>query len=340
MSARIIPAVIILVATACAAAAQNEIVQGQSRELGIEFKLLGDENWCHPTVGVHLEARHPSAFNLDNKLFLRALGRIRAIIQDECPAVENITIEGAVRQRPVFAAESSRLLGWRRYIPLSPVTGEPYCPAPLKPGAECNRRLAAYAIAKRVMRGDPFADTELTTALNGSDEEYLVWRSVNAVGKLRIETPDKFPGLSTSALLAETVIGNIADGCAVAGGVAHRDQPVDFDVALAQRGVTCVRNAERDEQNAVLIQFDEGRFVIISLWSDQAPRAAGGMAKILADSIRQVGRFAPKSTAAPIPPAAGSQPGLLINPVLRSPGAPTPNQLPRKIDPLPQERRG
>src|SRR5436853_887146 len=80
-----------------------EPVKGQSRELGIQFEVRGGATWCAPDVTVALTATKPEAFKPETEQFVLMLGRIRAVVMDQCPAVERLIFDGAAGQRAVFS---------------------------------------------------------------------------------------------------------------------------------------------------------------------------------------------------------------------------------------------
>ena len=105
-----------LLAVAAAGGAAGEPVKGQSRELGIRFEVRGGEDWCGSEVGVDLTADKADAIKPDTLPFVRMAGRIRAVVMDQCRAVERIVFHAAAPRRPGLTIETTRLTRWRGLV--------------------------------------------------------------------------------------------------------------------------------------------------------------------------------------------------------------------------------
>ena len=164
--------------------AEAEPVRGQSRELGIAFELDGDAQWCGPQVRVVLTASQDNAYQAESIAFLNMIGRIRAVIDKQCRPVEHIVFDGYVGQSLTFAAETSRRTRWRRFLVLDPLTRKPLCSAQVDP--QCGRRVGAYVTVRHIMRGEGFAEVELTSLLESGSNWHLAWKARGVRGGVRL----------------------------------------------------------------------------------------------------------------------------------------------------------
>ena len=267
---RLICAAALLVATVATATA--ETVHGRSRELGIAFELTGGEDWCHPDVGIALSADKASVYQPEGEAFLKMVGRIRAIINTQCPSVERIYVIGHVEQKPVFAAEMSRLTRWHRFIPLDVNTKKPLC-APT--GSECDKRIAAYLTMTQLMRGEAFADIEVTSVMEDRNDLQLAWTMRNAYGALKISHRSEFNNqYTTNAAFADANLPAIAEACKAAGGTSSRIPSADHGAALAQRSLLCRRPGNPNSLNIILVVSEGDWFYLFSLWATEPHMAA------------------------------------------------------------------
>ena len=266
----LICAAVLIVATM--GTAVGEPVRGRSRELGIAFELTGGETWCHPDVGIALSADKASVYQPEGIEFLKMIGRIRAIINAQCASVERIYVIGHVERKPVFAAEMSRLTQWRRFIPLDVATKKPLCtPA----GAECDKRVAAYATMTQLMRGEAFADIAVTSVMEDRGDLHLAWTLRNAFGALKISHRSEFDNrYTTNAAFADANLPAIEEACKAAAGTSARIPSADHGPALAQRSLLCRRSGKRNSLNIVLVASEGDWFYLFSLWGTEPHMAA------------------------------------------------------------------
>ncbi len=255
-----------LLAVLCAAAADAQPVNGRSRELGIAFETIGGEQWCSPAVAVQLTAQNAAAYNLDHAPFALMLGRIRAILVDQCRATELITFDGAAAGRRVFLAEASKLTQWRRFIGLDPTTQQPMCQGASRNSAECDKRAAAYITAKQLMRGSLFDDADLATFLDTGSEEHLAWRTQAVAGRLQLTNPEELGGqYENIAALADAIIGQSADACAGAGGQSGQIATGDYVGDIAYRSLACQPSGQAIYQVSTVIVSRGGWYYVFSL---------------------------------------------------------------------------
>jgi hypothetical protein len=277
----------VLLAAAAAGAAAGEVVKGQSRELGIQFEVRGGDAWCKPDVAVALTAPKVDVFQPEARPFVQMLGRIRAVVMDQCPTVERIVFEAAAQRRAVVAIEMTRLTRWQRLIAFDPETRRPVCPRAEPAAAECGKRADAYLAVHRIMRGDQFAAAELTTVLDEQDEAHAVWVDGGVVGKLTVRDRGDLPArYASNAELGEAVAGAVVAQCRRDGGAP---EPVWAETwfagserEIAVRGLSCRPRAGPAGHHALLVTSAGSRFHVLAL------RAEGSDAEAVRTAARQL----------------------------------------------------
>lgn len=272
--------------TAGISAAAAEPVHGRSKELGIRFALAGGSDWCNATVVVRLRAGRASVYQPDDIPFLKMAGRIRAIINAQCPTVERILYVGFVKRRKVFAAEMTKLTRWRRFISLDPDTEAPTC-AGAQDDGECDKRAAAYTMMTQVLTGPAFADVELTSVMEDRTDLHAGWRANEAFGALKLRRRSEHEGRDTdNAALAEANIADVEEACSEKGGQALRIPSADYGEPLTFRSVLCQRPGEPSLLNIVLVTTRNDWFYLFSLWGEEPNMApANTMATALAEAL-------------------------------------------------------
>jgi hypothetical protein len=279
---RVLGAALVLVGGLTAAAA--EPVRGQSRELGISFELAGESDWCNPTVVVELSSDKASVYQPEGVPFLKMMGRIRAIINDQCPKVERIVYAGFTRDRKVFAVEMTKLTGWRRVISLDPETETPAC---RQPGDACDRQVAAYVKLTQIMNGPFFADVELTSVMENRNDLDAGWTSKQAFGALKLSRRSEHKGrYADSAAFADANKGGIEEACKEEGGRTVQLQGPDYGNVLAFRSVLCQRPGKPSRLNIVVVTSEGEWFYLFSFWGEEPNMApANTMATRVAEAL-------------------------------------------------------
>jgi hypothetical protein len=276
-------------------AAALEPVRGRSRDLNIDFEASGGAKWCAPAVVVRLDAPQPSRFDLDHAAFVLMIGRIKSIVLDQCFSAELITFEGRAKGAAAFAMEISRLTKWRRLTRLDPPTRKPLCDGVQPRGADCDRRIAAYATAKQMMRGPAFSEVEIVTLLDTGVADHLVWKANNIVGKLQLSHRGELGGTFDNGSLADAIAAQTGAACSASGGRAGAPTSATYEKNLAYRGLACQAAGGAVVQNVILVASENDWFYIFSLWSDDAnhehvsaaaSRLVKGIGMIRADRAR------------------------------------------------------
>lgn len=280
-----------LLAVAAAGSAAGEAVKGQSRELGIQFEVKGGETWCKPEVAVALTAAKAEAFQPDARPFVQMVGRIRAVVMDQCPMVERIAFDAAAQGRPAMSIEMTRLTRWRRLFTIDPATRRPTCPRQEPAAAACGTRADAYLATHSIMRGAQFAEAELTTVLDEQDEAHAVWVSGGVVGKLTIKERSQLDGrYATNDQLGDAIAGALGAQCSRDGAVP---EPVWAETwfggserALAVRGLSCRPRVGAPSHHALLVTSAGLRFHVFALLaSGSDAEAAHAAARQMAMAI-------------------------------------------------------
>jgi hypothetical protein len=282
---RLICAFVLLAAAATAATA--EPVRGRSRDLGVTFELTGGEQWCATTVTVQLGADNASVYQPEGIPFLQMIGRIRAIINDQCPTVERIALEGSADGKKVFAAEMTRLTRWRRIIPIDPETQRPKCPPALTDRIECDKRIAAYTTMSFLMRGPAFADAEITSFLEQRTDLHVAWQQNGVYGAVKISHRSDYGNhYTTNDAFADANLQSIEQACTASGGQSQAMPAATGSVALAYRGRLCRHTGQPIRASILLVASQGDWFYVISLWAEEPHiEAASTQAKSLAEAI-------------------------------------------------------
>jgi hypothetical protein len=221
-------------------------------------------------VTVALTAAKPDAFKPETLQFVQMLGRIRAVVMDQCPTAEHIAFDGVAQQRPVLSIEMTRLTRWRRMVQLDPRTRRPPCPAQEPASGECGRRADAYLVTHRLMRGARFAQTELTTVLDDWDGAHALWVSGEMIGKLTIKEQSEFAGrYASNGQLADAISAGIGAQCGHDGAVPEQVWSQTWSQGspreVAARGFSCRPTAGPPSHQAVLVTSVGPRLHVFAL---------------------------------------------------------------------------
>jgi hypothetical protein len=280
-----------LLAASIAGSAWGEVVKGQSRDLGIQFVVRGGAAWCAPDVVVELTAEKTDAFKPDTLPFVRMLGRIRAVVIDQCASVEQIGFDATTKGRSVLFIEMTRLTKWRRLIKIDPGTRRPSCPTQELAGTDCGKRVDAYLFMHKIMHRNRFAGAELTTVLDAQDTAHAVWVLADIIGKLTIRDRNEFSGrFRSNTQLAEAMLDGFIGQC-------HRDGALPVGIwsetlsdgsDLAVRGFSCRPPNDIATNHAFMVMSKATRFYVFALLHrgndpEAVKRAAQELARAIAD---------------------------------------------------------
>lgn len=271
----------LLVAVTCAlftnplaGSAHGEVLKGQSGSLGIQFEAVGGATWCQPDVTIKLTAGNAGAFKPEAPEFVRMIGRIRAVVTDQCPATERIRFDASSEKRVVMALEITRLTKWRRLFNVDSRTRKPICTTQ---SDECALRADAYLMTHKIMRGERFAQAELTSVMDEQDEAHAVWTLGDVVGKLTIKDRSTLLGryLSVSKL-ADAIMSGIVHQCAGEG--AAQEQPWSETWSegayedIAVRGASCRPKDGPPTHHTLLVALAGQRVQIFAFWTRSEDR--------------------------------------------------------------------
>ena len=265
--------------------AEAEPVRGQSRELGISFELDGDTQWCGPQVRVLLNASQNNAYQAESIPFLNMIGRIRAVINNQCRPVEHIVFDGYVGQRLLFAAETSRFTRWRRFLVLDPLTRMPVCSAQVDP--QCERRVGAYLTMRQVMRGDGFAEVEITSLLESGSDWHLTWEAHGVLGGVRLTHRSEVDReLWMNTAFADAHLAQITQICAAGSATILRIPQPDYGPRVASGSVRCETEGRPARVYIILVGVEDEWLYLFSLAAEGTrTSAADAFAVRLANAI-------------------------------------------------------
>ena len=198
-----------------------EEVRGRSDELGIDFEVAGGANWCAPSVTVMLMAKQPGVFDLEASPFARMVGRIRAVVSEPCPQLERIEFQGGTETSIAVMFEMTRLTGWRRFVPLDTANARQLCRSPdpsPRSNAACEPRIAAYATAHQILRGEDFREAILDDYLDTTLPSHLTWRDGATTGKITtLDADDLLQKFGSLGGMLDAMVGIVAEPCARPG---------------------------------------------------------------------------------------------------------------------------
>lgn len=223
-------------AIALSTVAFAEAPTGQSKSLGISFKVLSDKpEWCNANVSVQLVARKASTFAGNREALQQTIGRIRAIIVGECPGVQKISFQGIHNKRPTYQAASWRLARWR-LVELNS-QGMPVCPASDEP---CDKRSAGFIRLLEYMASSSFRNIEFTRFLDASSSALVEWRDpYGNVGHLKQLTPaPDVMATMTTADAANRLMRSLLKQC-ISEESFKAQEPLDLSPAVSLRAVRC-----------------------------------------------------------------------------------------------------
>jgi len=262
-------------------------IRGRSSELGIEFAAVGGASWCGTDVAIRLGAAKSTAFKGDPVDFQRMIGRIRAAVQTECPLVQVISFEGRINDRVVHVSEVSRLGRWR-LVALDLATRRPLCQTSLANDPNCSKRVEAYLFAQMIMRGDSFAQVEMTTMLETDSSDHLVWTAGPVIGKLNLfDLNELDSNLTTSNQLADAIITNIEKACSAERNAPETDISTDRSDDIAYRQLRCRSDGSPLTQHFILVSPVDTAFQVFSIHAGDADvDAADRLAKSLLEAVK------------------------------------------------------
>ena len=264
-----------------------EAVHGESKDLGIRFVVQGGSHWCGEHVKVVLSAGAGTAFRVDTASFVDMLGRIRAVVSSQCPPVERISYDGSAKKKRSFAADTSRLTGWHKIVPLDLATGKPECE---QQGAECAARAAAYVIAHNVMRGAAFENAEVTSTME-SDSKDLTFKYKSSIGKLKVAARAQYAAmLPTPEKFADAVAGGIVENCTKEGGIPERTAGLAQTIGLGRASTVCRPRQGPAQYSEVLVWATADQFRVFSLLGP-VHGDASDLIGALVKSIRSFGKY-------------------------------------------------
>jgi hypothetical protein len=207
------------------------------------------------------------------------------VIDRQCPTVEHIVFDGYSDRRLVFAAETSRLTRWRRFLVLDPQTRMPVCPGPADP--QCERRIGAYVTVRHAMRGEGFAEVELTSVLEAGGDWHLAWQANGVVGGVRlIHQSELARELWTKAAFAQANLAQIEQICASDNASTFPASASDPAAAIVSRAVICQAPGRPATLYVVLVGAEDEWLYLFSV-SGEGPRisAAEALAARLAKAV-------------------------------------------------------
>ena len=259
---------------------QAERVHGRSQELGIAF-TTSDSEWCGPIVSILLTADRVDVFDLYTIKLQQMIGRIRAVILDQCPLAERLQFEGQVKAKRAVVFETTRVTSWARLIQLTDDGAPELCTA----AAPCEGRRLAYAHALQLLSGTEFADWVIDIR-RSSTADGVLWRSKLASGKLSVVGNSILSTHGTDAgQLADALLKEIGERCLADTGKLETYWGESYGDAIHVRGLSCRREGKAQEEHAVAVMATASGYSLASALAIGAPaKTAAGDVRLLAQS--------------------------------------------------------
>lgn len=228
-----------LLAMAAHAASSSTAPQGRNPKLDIAFQVEGNTRWCGATVKVTLKAKAPSLLQQPSEEFQQMIGRIRGIIQGECPEVRSLAVSGLVKSKIVSSANVDDLTGWR-YIPSPSENRAAQCVGP-ENAALCAQRWSVFDRLRTMFIKDGLRRFQLTTFLTtegASDAEFQYGDASGRVRYLPIPSGQQAPALVD---LVNRQIEGLASQCT---GTSLKGEAVSFTKESVGRKISCQTDTE------------------------------------------------------------------------------------------------
>ncbi len=250
-------------------AAPGEPPRGKNEKLNIGFVTEGGSHWCGTSARVTLTAKTAKPLQNNTEEFQQMLGRIRGILQGECPQIRYVGFDGQVKGSEVSSGESAELTDWR-YVPFSMNGKQVPCQGPSDVPL-CDQRWSAYNEVRSLFLDPAFKPMKLTRFLTtdpGADVEFAY---SDATGRVAFVPSAKVPFRTSSEFITQQ-IEQTSRQCS--GRIALTEQ-LALEGQSALQGVNCEGRDEFSHTFFFIRSVDDG-FLIIAL-SDFTPEGKSGL---------------------------------------------------------------
>jgi hypothetical protein len=139
-----------------------------------------------------------------------------------------------------------------------------------------------------IMRGDSFAQVEMTTMLETDSSDHLVWTAGPVIGKLNLfDLNELDSNLTTSNQLADAIITNIEKACSAERNAPETDISTDRSDDIAYRQLRCRSDGSPLTQHFILVSPVDTAFQVFSIHAGDADvDAADRLAKSLLEAVK------------------------------------------------------
>lgn len=208
-------------------------IKGESKALGFTFEAVGPE-WCGQHVRIRLDAKAPDVLRSHSEALQQSLGKIRAIVNGDCPYVRVISFAGYSDRKLASYAEMMSATQWvYRAFPLS--AGDAFCQGEVKKDV-CDRRWSAFKLMRHFGLQERFKDLVITRSLKTDDGADLEFTYGTVKGRIIVRPLPESNALPDPKAVVEAQIRKQAATCGAGAEITNTNA---FNNGLFSQGLSC-----------------------------------------------------------------------------------------------------
>jgi hypothetical protein len=220
-----------------------------------------------PDVDLDVVAQAAGALNPRDREVQQTMGRVRAAVQHECPAMVNLKLTGIVDGQTVAVFQLNKRVNWL-LLGMEPQNPNyPKCPLVGTDTNRCQQLVDAFVFTDALMADRVFEKVVFSAFLQpieGSPE--LEWRGENSVGQLRILSAEDLGGhLMSAQQVVDVFLQGKRQNC-VNGTQSMNSQPDSGEALVSHGAITC-GEAQNPERTHVVVAQRGGNIAAYSLVS-------------------------------------------------------------------------
>ncbi len=223
---------------AAQAASISSAPNGKNSKLDVAFQVEGGTHWCNNVVTITLTAKTAAPLREQPEEFQQMVGRIRGIIQGDCPQVRTISFHGRVGNAEISTAEAADFTGWR-YLARPVGNAGLTCSGPDNPRL-CDQRAGVFTRLRSLFMNDGFRRARLTALLDTKDQVDAEFRYVDAEGRVRFVPLPQGQQAPSPLNIVKRQIDGLAAKCA---GTFQKSEAATLGTAAGQ-SLTCTTGNE------------------------------------------------------------------------------------------------
>lgn len=208
-------------------------IKGESKALGFTFEAVGTE-WCGQQVRIRLDAGTPDVLRSHSEQLQQSLGKIRAIVNGDCPYVRSISFAGYSNKKLISYAEMMSSTQWvYRAFPLT--ADDAFCQGEVK-GDVCDRRWSAFKLMRHFGLQERLKDLTITRSLKTDDGADLEFTYGTVKGRIIVRPLPESNALPDPKAVVEAQIRKQAATCGAGAEVTNTNT---FKNGLFSQGLSC-----------------------------------------------------------------------------------------------------